>query len=143
MTFEQADRPGAYTFHDIPEQECWSLLESRHVGRVAFEGDDGLMVFPVNHAVHESMVYFRTSAYASIVTRLRRDDRASFQIDDLDEYLRAGWCVLVVGTAELLDPGESDALPSFENPEPWASGVRTVMVRIKPRRVTGRRVLAG
>jgi nitroimidazol reductase NimA-like FMN-containing flavoprotein (pyridoxamine 5'-phosphate oxidase superfamily) len=142
MTIHGSRRPN--TFRELDVQECLSLLASRSVGRVAFMGDDGILVFPVNHVLHEGAIYFRTSPYAALVERLRHTDRMSFQVDDFDEYLRAGWSVLVVGTAEVVEPHEAlVSLPSTEHPEPWAAGTRTATVRIRPSRITGRRVLPG
>lgn len=132
----------AASFQTIDTDECMTLLESREVGRVAFSGEDGILVFPVNHVVHEGHIYFRTSPYALIVEKLQRGGRVSFQVDDVEEFLRAGWSVLVMGTAELVDPHDAlQTLPSTHHPDPWAGGSRSVTVRIRPSRVTGRRVL--
>jgi nitroimidazol reductase NimA-like FMN-containing flavoprotein (pyridoxamine 5'-phosphate oxidase superfamily) len=142
MTAQHPHRP--HTFQDLEVQECLSLLGSRAVGRVAFNTTDGIQVLPVNHVLHEGDVYFRTTPYAAIVQRLQHSQEVSFQVDDFDEFLRAGWSVLVTGAAEPLDAHEAwMTLPSAEHPDPWAAGSRTVTVRIHPHRITGRRVLPG
>ena len=142
MTSEASRRP--HTFQTLDETECMTLLTSMAVGRVAFESKDGIVVYPVNHVVHDGHIYFRTSPYGDIVESLQHRPRVSFQVDDHDEFLRAGWSVLAMGYAELVDPHEAlVSLPSTEHPEPWAAGTRSVTVRITPNRVTGRRVLPG
>jgi uncharacterized protein len=142
MTMQGSRKP--HTFQDIDPEECLSLLTSRSAGRVAFNSEDGIMVLPVNHVVHDGDVYFRTSAYGVIAEALRHHEQLTFQIDDHDEFLRAGWSVLVIGPAEVVDPHEAlVSLDSTEHPEPWAAGSRTLTVRIQPRHISGRRVLPG
>ncbi len=132
----------AHTFQALEVDECTRLLGCMLVGRVAFADDDGIVVYPVNHVLHDGALYFRTSPHARIVSRLQRDRQISFQVDEVDEFLRAGWSVLVRGHAELVDADEvADVLPSIDHPEPWAGGARTVTVRITPVHVSGRRVL--
>jgi nitroimidazol reductase NimA-like FMN-containing flavoprotein (pyridoxamine 5'-phosphate oxidase superfamily) len=117
---------------------------SRSAGRVAFNTEDGVLVLPVNHVLHDGDVYFRTSSYGAIAEGLRRHEQLTFQIDDVDEFLRAGWSVLVIGPAEVVDPHEAlVSLDSTEHPEPWAAGSRPLTVRIRPHHITGRRVLPG
>jgi hypothetical protein len=132
----------AATFQTIDADECMTLLEGHQIGRIAFPGEDGILVFPVNHVVHGGDIYFRTSPYALVVEKLQHGGKVSFEVDDVDEYLRAGWSVLVMGSADLLDPHEAlETLPATGHPDPWAGGARTVTVRIRPSRITGRRVL--
>jgi nitroimidazol reductase NimA-like FMN-containing flavoprotein (pyridoxamine 5'-phosphate oxidase superfamily) len=142
MTAQNPHRP--HTFQELDVPECLSLLGSHAVGRVAFTTTEGIQVLPVNHVLHNGDVYFRTSPYAAIIERLQHSQEVSFEVDDFDEYLRAGWSVLIVGVAEPIDPHEAlVSLPSTEHPEPWAAGSRTLTVRIHPHRITGRRVLPG
>jgi nitroimidazol reductase NimA-like FMN-containing flavoprotein (pyridoxamine 5'-phosphate oxidase superfamily) len=42
--------------------ECWRLLESVSLGRLAVEGPEGIPdVFPVNFTVHSGSVYLRSA----------------------------------------------------------------------------------
>lgn len=142
MTTEGTRKP--HTFQEIDQDECLTLLASRAVGRIAFNGPEGILVLPVNHVVHEGNIYFRTTPYGAIVQRLQHEHPVSYQVDDFDEYLRAGWSVLVQGTGDLVETHEAlVSLPSIEHPEPWAAGSRTITVRVRPLTVTGRRVLPG
>jgi nitroimidazol reductase NimA-like FMN-containing flavoprotein (pyridoxamine 5'-phosphate oxidase superfamily) len=144
MTSLPEHHHGPKTFQEIGEEECRSLLAGHVVGRVAFADDEGVQVFPVNHVVHDGFIYFRTSPYSSLANHLRTDQRLSFEVDDFDEYYQAGWSVLVVGAAESVDVHESiESIPAFAQPDAWAAGNRPLLVRIRPQRVTGRRVLPG
>jgi nitroimidazol reductase NimA-like FMN-containing flavoprotein (pyridoxamine 5'-phosphate oxidase superfamily) len=64
--------------------------------------------------------------------------RVCFEVDGVDPEHRAGWSVLVTGTARIVrDPhGELHCA----RPESWARGEREVFVAIKAERITGRRV---
>ena len=44
----------------VAEEECWQLLDTTTVGRLAFTTDTGIEVLPLNFVVFESRIYFRT-----------------------------------------------------------------------------------
>ena len=46
---------------DLTEAECWTLLASQGTGRVAYQDNGRVLVFPVNYVVHDTAVYFRTA----------------------------------------------------------------------------------
>lgn len=122
---------------ELPEDECRELLALHHVGRVAWCDDDGPVVLPVNYEIVDDHVVFRTSAHSQLARRFPVGG-ASFQIDEIDEFTRSGWSVLVRGRAEVVAP--ADLGRDADRPEPWAAGARNVVVRIAPARITGRRV---
>ncbi|MGL5809991.1 MAG: pyridoxamine 5'-phosphate oxidase family protein [Nocardioides sp.] len=126
---------------ELTEAECWDLLSSRPVGRIAFdEGSAGLAVLPVNYVVGERTIRFRTAPQSTIGLHVR-GRRVAFEVDEIDEYTRSGWSVLVRGRAEFVDqvgpPGRAGEAPS-----PWPSDYRPLLVEITPLLVTGRRLLA-
>ena len=95
-------------------------------------------MLPVNYRFEDDQVLFRTSAHSELARHFSPGP-AAFQIDYVDDFVQAGWSVLVRGRAELL---EWDELPDQDDrPESWAAGSRNVYVRITPEKVTGRRVL--
>ncbi len=125
----------------MPPDECRELMAFRSVGRVGFSGVDGPQVLPVNYVVHQDCIYFRT-ARGSALANAVRNTRVAFEIDDIDEFLQSGWSVLAVGDAELVDDPETlEGLWGGQDPGPWAIGLRTQFVRIRPVRLTGRRVV--
>jgi nitroimidazol reductase NimA-like FMN-containing flavoprotein (pyridoxamine 5'-phosphate oxidase superfamily) len=130
-------------FEELSRDECLRLFQTKTVGRVAFSAPSGPQIFPVNYAIFNGTVVFRTAAYSSLAANLN-NARVAFEVDDVDEYLRAGWSALAVGTAEFVDnPDELVELWSEDVPEPWAAGLRTLFVRITPDQITGRRVHPG
>ena len=96
-------------------------------------------MIPVNHVVDHGTIVVRTSA-ASNLARCVRGGWASFQVDDLGARGQASWSVLVRGTIRPLDLDEINALE--RRPDPQAEGVRALHLRLTPRSVTGRRMVA-
>ena len=128
-------------FQHLPPEECRELLAAKSVGRVGFNGPEGVQVLPVNYVVHRRSIFFRTAADSALANAMRHS-RVAFEIDDIDEFLQSGWSVVAVGDAELVDDPETlMELWGEQGPKPWAVGLRTQFVRITPIRLTGRRVL--
>ena len=98
-------------------------------------------VLPVNYAVRDQSIVFRTAA-GSRLARLMKDTQVAFQVDEIDDFLQAGWSVLVVGDAHWVTDTEelSDLWWDQHQPQPWAQGERNAFVRIVPSEITGRRV---
>jgi nitroimidazol reductase NimA-like FMN-containing flavoprotein (pyridoxamine 5'-phosphate oxidase superfamily) len=121
----------------IEPAECWRLLATRTVGRVAVNRRGaGPLVVPVVYAVDdEQAVVFRTA----VGTKLARVARGalSFQVDDVDEERHTGWSVLLVGLAHEIDL-QSAAVVGLR---PWFDGRLEHAVRVVPSSITGRRVV--
>ncbi|MFJ9949746.1 pyridoxamine 5'-phosphate oxidase family protein [Kitasatospora sp. NPDC091207] len=99
------------------------------VGRVALTTPEGPIVLPVNYRVLDGTLLFRTAARSVLATA--PGSRAAFEVDRIDEALRTGWSVLVVGEAAAFDEPEAiEHLVRLGSPDPWAGGERDVWVRI-------------
>src|SRR5262245_22121706 len=124
---------------DLAEDECWELMAARPVGRVAFVDTGGPVAFPVTYVTEGKTLVFRVAAYSALGRHLPGKP-AAFEVDEIDEYTRSGWSVMVRGHAEAV---EGDELPDDDSrPRPWAAGPRALFVRLVPSEVTGRRLLA-
>jgi len=64
----------------------------------------------------------------------------AFEIDEIDFAARAGWSVLIHGSAHHVDAETERAAVVAAGVEPWAGGVRDLFLRITPVRITGRRI---
>jgi nitroimidazol reductase NimA-like FMN-containing flavoprotein (pyridoxamine 5'-phosphate oxidase superfamily) len=128
-------------WHILDIGECMSLLERRHLGRVAFL-DEGLpTILPVNYVLLEGLVVFRTDAGGKLEAALR-GEQIAFEIDGVDAADRTGWSVLVRGPAERVsDPTELARLRAMPLVA-WAPGAKPHYVRIRANAVTGRRISA-
>ncbi len=112
---------------------CWERLLSVPIGRVAVTTDDGtVLVLPVNFAVEDGDVVFRTAPGATL-DHLHRG-AVTFQADAVDHFRRVGWSVLVHGHAAVaVEPCDHDRIPTT-----WAGQHRRHVVRIRVARITGR-----
>jgi len=117
--------------------DCWSLLESADIARVAWVGPEGVAVVPVNYAVVAGAVWFRTTP-DSTLARECNEQRVVVEVDQIDPISRAGWSVVVVGTAELVDA--QDVPDMLIGLEVWPIGTRALFVRVDVHEVSGRRL---
>ncbi|GAB2518497.1 pyridoxamine 5'-phosphate oxidase family protein [Nocardiopsis aegyptia] len=128
----------------LSRRACLDLIGPGGVGRVAFVSPtrSGPVVLPVNYALVDGDVAFRTAADAELVRQL--PGYVGFEVDRLDDTMSEGWSVLVTGLARIVhDPDEDAALRALAPVRPWAGGERETYVRVTPDQVTGRRVTAG
>ena len=120
---------------DLTAPECWDLLTTTTVGRIAWTTGSGPEIIPVNYVVDGTTVRVRTTAYSALARRVDAE-RVAFEVDAIDEATHAGWSVLVRGVAEIEYDGAAGPTP-----EPWVSGSRHTTVAIHVNEVTGRRLL--
>ena len=140
MTFSLPARPRRGTLVPIAETECWELLDTTTVGRLAFTTDDGIVILPVNFFVHEERIYIRTEPGSTIAALADGRDDVAFEIDYHD-MTQAGWNVLVRGSAAEAGTLEGErALASTGRLGPWAPGNRSLVIGLTPRTISGRRV---
>ncbi|WP_073951331.1 pyridoxamine 5'-phosphate oxidase family protein [Streptomyces kebangsaanensis] len=124
---------------ELDEDECRALLSTHGVGRVALTTEDGPVVYPVNYDVVDGDLVFRTAPDAAPAEAV--DAEVAFEVDRVDEAMSQGWSVLALGRAEAVtDPEEVRRLQERAYSSPWAGGRRTLWVRIRPTRLTGRRI---
>jgi hypothetical protein len=118
-------------------EECWQLLRSWSLGRIAISVQGRPEIFPINYAVDEGTVVVRTSPGTKLLG-LTANERVAFEADDYDEHEARS--VLITGTAHILSTSEeidhADGLPLVT----WAPTVEHVYVRITPLQITGRRI---
>src|SRR5215211_1210598 len=137
---------GRYDFDDRSErhflalghQQCLDLMEAHHLGRVAWQAADLPQVLPVTYAMHEGDAYFRT-APDSILSELIQPASVAFEVDELDQQNRSGWSIALHGRSSAVsEPDALDDLWASDSLVPWAAGNRTLFIRIRLERVSGR-----
>lgn len=127
---------------ELSRSECEGLLRLGAVGRVAIATSTGPHILPLNYAVSHGDVVVCTSPY-SVLGTYGRDRLLAFEIDHFEHPRHHGWSVVVRGRASAVeDPDELSALVKVL-PRPWASGSRSLFLRIPLTEVTGRRLGAG
>ncbi len=134
-------RPESAVVQKLTPAECRRLIAPGGIGRIAFSTVSGPVVLPVNFTVLGGSIVVRTNPGTLI--EAHGDERAAFEVDHVDEVLRQGWSVLVVGQAHrVLQSGELRHVREEAMVLPWPGGDRDVYVRIVPDQITGRRISA-
>jgi nitroimidazol reductase NimA-like FMN-containing flavoprotein (pyridoxamine 5'-phosphate oxidase superfamily) len=136
---------GRRVLERLDEAESLRLISPGGVGRLAFNGRYGLAVLPVNYRMHDGSVVFRTAQDSPTDEDLRTgiahaEYRVAFEIDHIDAEAREGWSVLVQGSAHHVDSDEEREAIAGAGVEPWPEGEREHFIRIRPTRITGRRI---
>jgi nitroimidazol reductase NimA-like FMN-containing flavoprotein (pyridoxamine 5'-phosphate oxidase superfamily) len=129
---------------ELDEDACLQLISPGGIGRIAYNSRFGPAVLPVNYALHDGAILFRTAEHGPLDEDLRTgiegaEYRVAFEIDDIDLAKGHGWSVLIQGPAHHVTAAERDAAVQA-GVESWAPGDRELFVRIAPSRVTGRRI---
>src|SRR5918997_959791 len=86
----------------ITEYDCWNLLTGSQIARVAWPGTEGVAIVPVNYTVADGSIWFRTDPDSALGQECA-GRRIAVEVDEVDAASRAGWSVVVVGTAEVVD----------------------------------------
>ncbi|MFC6286310.1 pyridoxamine 5'-phosphate oxidase family protein [Nocardioides sp. GCM10027113] len=129
--------------HELSHDECVDLLRSGVAGRVALSTPDGPHIIPVNYSVVDDAIIVRTSPYSMLGT-YGRDTTLAFEVDHIDHENQRGWSVLVRGRADVVqDSDELEHIREQWEPRPWATGVRSLFVRLRWNELTGRRLGSG
>jgi nitroimidazol reductase NimA-like FMN-containing flavoprotein (pyridoxamine 5'-phosphate oxidase superfamily) len=129
----------------LDEAECLRLISAGGVGRIGYTGRFGPTVVPVNYALHEGTIVFRTGQHSPMGEDLRTgiehaESKVAFEIDEISPATREGWSILVQGGAHPVDSATERASVLQSGVEPWAGGEKELFVRVIPTRITGRRI---
>ncbi|MGO4383022.1 pyridoxamine 5'-phosphate oxidase family protein [Specibacter sp. RAF43] len=123
---------------DLSRDECWHLLQGQVIGRLAVVVEDHPEIFPVNYAVDNGSLLFRTAEGTKLYGSLNNTPVA-FEVDGYDPHTEQAWSVVLRGRAEQLKPAtglaDARALPL----EPWQPGRKEHLVRIYALSLSGRR----
>jgi uncharacterized protein len=127
------------SYEDLEQSVCWRLISRVAVGRVGFVFDGEPFVLPVNCAVVDGKIAFRTAGDSMLHT-LGDGVRVAFEADHVDPVAESGWSVLVRGELwEVDDEAQRDRLVSAAT-HPWAPGPIDRWMIIIPSVVSGRSI---
>jgi len=126
------------TMEVLDVQQCWELLASVEVGRLAVAAAGDIDIFPLNFTIDDGALVFRSSEGTKLV-EIVLARRVAFEVDGYEPAHGRAWSVVVKGTAEVLDRFSeiyrASELPLF----PWNAAPKERFVRIVPDQLTGRR----
>jgi len=123
---------------DLDREESLRLLAAQKGGRLAFLSDEGPKIMPMNFTLAGERIVFRTLAHRVVARAV--DTAVAFEVDDIDDFLEAGWSVVVTGPAQLLSEAELAALGG-DAPSPYSEGPRTLFVAVAVEQVSGRQLI--
>jgi nitroimidazol reductase NimA-like FMN-containing flavoprotein (pyridoxamine 5'-phosphate oxidase superfamily) len=123
----------------LSEDDCLTRLRSVDVGRVAFDVDGRIEIFPVNYALEGRIVVFRTGAGTKLHEAPNRP--VAFEVDGWDPATGISWSVVVRGRAEEVTTNVGRAAEHLRwlPVHPAAPGTRLHWIGIRPAEITGRR----
>ena len=129
----------------LDEAECLRLISAGGVGRIGYIGRFGPTVLPVNYALYEGTIVFRTGQESPMGEDLRTgiehaESKVAFEIDEISQATREGWSILVQGSAHPVDSEAERVSVMQSGVEAWAGGEKELFVRVVPTHITGRRI---
>jgi len=125
---------------ELTSDQCWQLLRSRDLGRIAASAAGTIDIFAINYAVERETIMFRTAPGTKLL-ELAINDRVAFEIDGHNES--EAWSVVVKGRAERVQrQSEIDAAETL-GLTPWIPTLKYRWVRIRPTDIVGRQFVLG
>lgn len=122
---------------ELTTDECWAFLAHHEFGRLAYVLDGGADVVPINYAVDEGRIVFRT-AMGSKFSGVMSDATCALEVDLIEG--EEATSVVVRGLAvELPDDGAHAARAEQAGLRPWLDSVKPHLVAIDVTHITGRR----
>lgn len=123
---------------NLEHHDCWALLRTVSVGRLAVLTDGHPDIFPINYTVDSGTLVFRTGEGTKL-SAASDGAQVAVEADGVDAQTGLAWSVVAKGTAEIVTGTEhildTAALYLF----PWQAGHKDTFIRITPNTLTGRR----
>lgn len=124
--------------HNLEHHECWELLRTVSVGRLAVLVDGHPDIFPVNYTVDGGTIVFRTGQGTKLAGA-SGGSLVAVEADGVDAVSGLAWSVVLKGPAKEIKGTEgvldTAALYLF----PWQAGKKDTFIRVSPDSLTGRR----
>jgi uncharacterized protein len=129
-------QPPAPAVVSLNAKECWDLLRSVSVGRLAVVIGDHPEVFPINYAVDGGTLVFRSGPGSKLDAAL--SGPVGVEADGVDTETGTAWSVMMRASAVAISSSDdllgTVALRLF----PWQAGPKEHFVRLVPDDVSGR-----
>lgn len=119
----------------LTEEQSWKLLGTEHMGRLVVIADGRPDIFPVNYAIRDRKLFFRTAEGSKLV-ELTVHSEVAFEVDHIRED--TAWSVVMHGRARvLLRYNEIEAAEELDL-QPWVPTPKYNFVEITPTDISGR-----
>ena len=127
----------------LEEDEALALAATMPVGRLIHVRGDRVFAAPVNVLLEQRDVLFRTAAGTELLTAARERASAAFEVDDVVDWSRSGWSVLIRGRLSEVTDQDTVGRVLTSGLRAWAAGDRHHVLRLSGQEVTGRRLEPG
>ncbi len=119
--------------------ECFRLLASVPIGRVAYVADGSPRIFPVTFGVSDNHIAYR-SAVGSKLDAAEMARPIAFEVDDWDPARRTGWSVVATGRVHTVtDEARLEQLELLDV-DPWLGDQDMEWIEITIDELSGRRL---
>ena len=122
---------------ELSAEECWALLRSQEIGRVAYRLVDEVHIVPVNYLVDRGRLLIRSGSGNKLLAAALNSD-AALEIDWFDD--QNAWSVVVRGRLQRLTDHERNEL-GYLPLHSWVPTPKAELLVLLPAEVTGRRFL--
>jgi nitroimidazol reductase NimA-like FMN-containing flavoprotein (pyridoxamine 5'-phosphate oxidase superfamily) len=119
---------------ELTSEECWEMLRDEEFGRLAYRLVDDVHITPINYAVADGSLLFRTAEGNKLLAVVMGSDVA-FEIDRYGED--SARSVVVRGTARLLPEDQAHRADNVPL-RPWVPTLKYNVVEIEPKVISGR-----
>lgn len=124
----------------LTEDDCWELMLSANLGRLAVSVGGIPDIYPVNFVASDKRLLFRTTEGTKLL-ELTVNNNVAFESDGVGRD--QAWSVVVKGMARILDTrAEIDAAEQLPL-RPLVPTLKYTWVEITPRSLSGRRFNLG
>ncbi|WP_285246216.1 pyridoxamine 5'-phosphate oxidase family protein [Pseudarthrobacter sp. efr-133-R2A-89] len=122
---------------ELGVHDCWKLLHSTSVCRIAFTDGDSVENFPMNFVTTNGTLLMRTGG----ATKLSSFDgkAVAVEADGMNQYGTIAWSVILKGHATVVSDAEETQEAMDAGLSPWQPGQKNTLVRVTPHDISGRR----
>jgi nitroimidazol reductase NimA-like FMN-containing flavoprotein (pyridoxamine 5'-phosphate oxidase superfamily) len=135
--------PASANVLTLSDEDCWALLRTHKLGRLAIVIEGRPRIFPVNYASGADAVVFRTEPGAKL--QHGPGAAACFEIDDFDQATGIAWSVMAVGVLKDITDASDERSRSLRNVavDPVAPGQKLHCLALNADEVSGRSFRSG
>lgn len=137
MTARSEDSQPGLRPDELGEADCWELLRTTQLCRLAFTGADGFPdIRPVNHLAVDRTIYIR-SAVDSKFLAVASQPRVAVEVDGVDDA--DFWSVVVRGVVEQVTSEAELHRVGVEHFKSWTAMPKLFVLKVTASEITGRR----
>lgn len=132
--------PSVPATEQLDTDECWHMLRSSSLGRLAVWHDNHPEIFPINYIVDRGTLVVRTGTGTKLAAAAGNSEVA-FEVDGRNQTAGEAWSVVVKATMQQIGVSTEFHQEVVRWLFPWESGAKDHFLRILPYEITGRRFM--